>query len=505
MFDLLARIRCGLLMAMIDLPPEIDQSDRRPRQAIAYDNKSGSRSLPQNAKRLLIVGQMLAGGTGIAGQVYDLVNAGDAAVLFEDGSMLDEMARAAYKAYPQAAISAVGVVDPVGGTVATLANTFATAAAMDGAYVLVYAGKQIVTPITSGDTATEIGAAHVAAVNAVVGLPFVAANAAGVVTYTSKHKGAEQNQLKLRGFFSVAGIGTTATLAKTYTPFAGGTLAADLTTGYAAASAKRYHERAIGLSDSASGTDARDEAKLKGDAEHAKGEVVSQSVNGTLSACTTLATALNAARNQVHGIRGTGTPPWAIAAGVAAVKCSESRAAMPYNFLPVAGIEAPSDSDRWDEAELKALLNNGVSPLVVLPGDIVAMYRSISTYFTNDDGAPDDMYFDIMVIQCFDRVREAWTSMFQTLYGRKEWADDDSEGLLPDFVATPAKVKLDTISMMRLLQAEGTVQHVEELADQIEINRVDSDAQCSLPTDFVESLQRMFGVVVRVKTPLAAA
>jgi phage tail sheath gpL-like len=503
MLSLVTRAR-AFLAAPIDLPPEINVNDKRPRQAIGFDTTSGARSLVPNRKRAMIVGQMLAGGTGVANTVYPIVTEGDAAVLFKDGSMLDEMARAFFKANPQGTLFACGVLDNAGGTVATLVNTFAVNAAINGAYVLVYGGRQIVTAITKGDTPTVIAANHVLAVNAIAGLPFTAANAAGVVTYTSKHKGVEMNLLKLRGFFSLSGMGTTATLAATYTAFAGGTLTADLTTAYAAASAQRYHERAIGLSDSASGTAARDEINLKGDAEHGNGEVVVQSISTTLSASTTLALALNGVRNQVKAIRGSGTPPWAISAAVAAVKCSESRAAMPYNYLPIAGIEAPQVADRWIASELKTMLDNGVSPLIVLPGDIVGMYRSISTYFTNPQGAIDYSQLDIMVIQCFDRVREAWTSMFQTKYGRSEWADDDSDGLLPGFVATPDKVKRDTVDVMRDLEREGTVQQVEALAPQIEIDKVGTNCRASLPADFVDSLQEVFGKVVRVQTPLAA-
>lgn len=503
MLSLVNRSR-AFLCAPIDLPPEINVNDKRPRQAIGFDTTSGARSIVPNAKRAIIIGQMLAGGTGVVNTVYPLLTEGDAAVLFKDGSMLDEMARAFFKANPQGTLFACGVLDNAGGTVATLANTFAVNALISGAYVLVYGGKQIPTQITKNDTPTVIAANHVLAVNAIAGLPFTAAAVAGVVTYTSKHKGVEMNLLKLRGFFSLSGMGTTATLAATYTAFAGGTLVADLTTAYAAAAAKRYHERAIGLGDSASGTAARDDANLKGDAEHGKGEVVTQAITSTLSAATTLATALNGPRNQVKAIRGSGTPPWSIAAAVAGVKCSESRAAMPYNYLPIAGVEAPAIADRWIESELKSMLDNGVSPLIVLPGDVVAMYRSIATYFTNPQGAIDYSQLDIMVIQCFDRVREVVTSMYQTKYGRSEWADDDSDGLLPGFVATPKKVKRDVVDAMRQLEAEGTVQQVETFAPQIQIDKVGTNCRFSLPADFVDSLQEVYGKVVRVQTPLAS-
>jgi phage tail sheath gpL-like len=500
-FDFLARIRSGLMSA-IDLPPEINRADKRPRQAIGFDTKSGGRSLPVNAKQALIVGQMLAaGGTGVASVVYPIINEGDAALIWAPGSMMDMMARAFFKANPNGKLFGVGVVDPVGGTVATLANTFATNALQNGAYVLVFGGKLYVTPITKGDTPTVIATAHVAVVNAATELPFTAANAAGVVTYTSKAKGVEQNQLKLRGYFSLSGMGTTATLTTTYANFTGGTLTADLAPAYAAAAAVRYHERAIGLGDSVTGQAARDDVNTKGDAEHGKGEVAIQGIISTLSASTALALAINGVRNQVKAIRGTGTPPWSVAAAVAGVKCSESRAAMPYNYLPIAGIEAPAVADRWTEPELKTMLDNGVSPLVVVPGDIVCMYRSISTYFTNPQSAIDYTQLDIMVIQCFDRVREALTGMFQQKYSRNEWADDDSDGLLPDFVATPTKVKLDAIDVARDLEREGTVQHVEQHADEIEVNKVSTGCEFSFPSDFVDSLQTIFGKVTRVTSP----
>ena len=488
----------------IALPPEIVTSDKTPRTAMGFDTTSGVKQVSDTARRVLLIGQRAATGTQPVNTPVDIFRETGGEDLFVAGSALDVAIKAAFKAHPGVKLTAVAVDDAVGSVAASATLTLVGNAAVDGAYHLRIAGKEVIAAIVKGDTPTVQATAIAAAINADKSLPVTAANVAGVVTITAKSKGTLGNGIQLRGEFSRTDIVTTGTLSGT--ALSGGTGVASIANALAAVGGERYHIVVPLLDDSASGTDARDHVELQGDAEHGKGEIVVQAVTGTLSSATTLSAALNGMRSMIYALNGTESWFVQLAAAVAATMSSEEVATRPYNTMVVKGIKAPPVEKRWlYGTETRALIDNGVSPLVVQPGERVGILRAVSTHVRNAAGDPDFATLDITTILGFDDLRDNVTLMFNTNYGRSRWVEDgDDDGDMPADVATPSAVRMDLIGVARAAQSRGIVSHVENYLDEFVVQKVGTQCQFSIPADIVEGMHERLGKAVLMRAAFAA-
>jgi len=499
-------------MGKIVLPTEIVTSDKTPRVAIAFDRTSGVKQTVDTTREVLLVGMMATSGATVSASVPKaLLREDDAATYFGAGSMLDIAARAAFKAYPFVLLHAVGIADA--GTKATTSLTFATTATGNTNYRLRIAGREIVTEIASGDTATAIGDNFVAALNAAHALdplPVSATNASGTVTLTARNGGTIGNAIQLRhGDLSGLGTGfdaavaTTATLAGTVM---GATVAgvgsAATTAALAASTGKRYHIIADLLSDSTSGAAMETHTDTESDGEHGHGCIYVQALNGTQSAATSQATGLNSNRGVIGAINTSET--WSVntCAILAAVMSSNEIATRPYNNMKLTGVLAPPVEKRWTRTETRTMLNNGVTPLIVLPGEDVAIQRAVSIGVKNSGGSYDYTCLDINKYQAFDYFRDAITLMFETNYAQARWADSDPDGLLPPDVATPEKVKIDLIDVARDMEREGIVQNVSALEDQFVVEKVGTNCRFSVPAAIVDGMHEKLGKIVYVNRPI---
>jgi phage tail sheath gpL-like len=475
----------------------IDVSSRVPRHAMEFDTTSGVRALPVNAKKLLVCGQRLAAGTVAAAVPTPIFRATDSEGYFGAGSILDLMCKAAIKANPDVDLTAVAMDDAGGATAATETLTIATTATSTGSFAVDVCDQELLIAVASGDTPTVQASALAAAINANTTLPVTATPVAGVVTFTSKNKGTVCNGIQLATRI-VGPTGSTYTLSNAGSNgyLSGGTGAAVPTTALNAAASTRYHDISVGLNDTTGATAARDYALAQGAAEVGLGEVAIHGVDDTVANLTTMATTLNGERSLLAALRNS--PSWTVQTGAAmgAVMASETVPNRPYNYLVLNGIKPPPVQSRWIKSEQKALLANGITPLVVIPGEKVAILRAESTRTKNAQAVTDMSESDITVIQAFDYVRDAMQAMFSTKYGRSRWADDDSDGLLPADVATPDKVKQDLIGTLYQLEGAGIVENVGDLLDQVVVNKVGTNCQYSIPTDLIDGLQEIYGKAV---------
>jgi phage tail sheath gpL-like len=487
----------------ISLPPEIVTSDKTPRSAIAFDKTSGVKQVADTARAELLVGQRLVAGSQAVNTPVDIYRETAGEALFGQGSALDVAIKAAFKAHPYVKLTAVAVDDAIGSVAATATLTFAVNAAYDGYYALRVMGVTVLIPITKADTPTVIAASGAAAINAIKDLPVTAAAALGVITLTARNKGALGNGIQLRGDFSRSDIATTATLSGP--SLTGGAGVASLANALAACAGARYHVVVPLLDDSASGQAARDHVEMQSDGEHGLGEISIQAINGTLSTATTLSAALNGYRSQIYATNASESWFVQIAAAAGAVESSEEVATRPRNTLELKGIIAPPVASRWlYHTETRALLDNGVSPLVVRPGERVSILRAVSTYTRNASGDPDYSVLDITTALGFDYFRDNIALMFDTNYARSRWAEDQAEDDLPPDVATPSKVGLDLLNVARDMEALGIVSHVEQHAAEFVVNKVGTQCQFSVPAEIVEGLHEKLGKVVLIRRPFAA-
>jgi phage tail sheath gpL-like len=489
-------------MGKISLPTEIVSSDKTPRTAIALDRTSGAKQTSPTAQEVLLVGQMVAAATVAASTPTALLREDDGALYFGAGSMLDVACRAAFVANPFVKLNAVGVTDA--GVKATGTVTFVGNAGVSTVYRLRIAGVEYAIDVIAGDTPTIMAAATAAKINADKACPVTAVAAIGVVTLTADNGGTIGNGIRLFGAFDapVAQVVTTATVSGA--SLTGGTGTASLTNALASATGKRYHKIAILLDDTTAGGAAKLHTDTEGDAEHSHGEQYVQVMNGTLSAATTLAGTLNAYRGVLAAINGSETWSVAICAAFAAAWSREEVATRPLNGMVLNGVLPPPIATRWSRTETRGLLDNGVTPLYVVPGEQVTIMRAVVTGVKNAAGDFDYSMLDVTKIQGFDFFRDNIKLMFDTNYARSRWADSDPDGLLPTDVATPEKVTIDLIDVARDMEALGIVQNVEAVKDQFLVEKNGTHCEFSVPAIIVDGMHEKLGKIVNIlRVPLS--
>lgn len=163
---------------------------------VEFDSSRAQAGSGQMPVKLLVIGQMTSG-TGSAETLYLCTTAEEVAEKFGLGSQIHRMAIYVFKNNTTVPVYFIALADAAG-TPAEWEFTISGPAAADGEFIGYVAGNRYSVPVTSGDTATEIGDAWVAKVNLDTTLQATFANAIGVVTGTVKNDGVAAGDLDIR-------------------------------------------------------------------------------------------------------------------------------------------------------------------------------------------------------------------------------------------------------------------------------------------------------------------
>jgi phage tail sheath gpL-like len=150
------------------------------------------------ACRMLVIGQGFDGSVGsfIPNVIQQVNSERDLIEMFGEGSVLTEALRKVFCTCAQGIqLFGLGVADPAAGVAAEYETTITGPATADGRFTLFLgeADYNIDINVKSGQTATQIAAAVVAAVSD--NFPYAATAALGVITWTAKNKGVVGNVL----------------------------------------------------------------------------------------------------------------------------------------------------------------------------------------------------------------------------------------------------------------------------------------------------------------------
>jgi phage tail sheath gpL-like len=85
---------------------------------------------------------------------------------------------------------------------------------------------------------------------------------------------------------------------------------------------------------------------------------------------------------------------------------SNTNVNVPYDDLVLTSVVPPEINDRFFNNICQTLLQGGVTPLIVVPGEQVAICRAVSTYTVNAQDLPDPTLADINTIRTIDYVTE---------------------------------------------------------------------------------------------------
>lgn len=291
-----------------------------------------------------------------------------------------------------------------GGTAASTTQVIATTATSNG-NIRVWCGAEFVdTGVTTGDSATAIGANIATSVNAQTRWPVTANAVTGTVTYTARVAGPEGNWIRMQALVTpaTATIGTTSTMTANTFLTSGAT--ADVnTTALGTILGARYYYIVSGDSDATNV--GRLVTQVGSQAQPTTGirqRVIFGSMD-TLANTITVATGINNARAECVWGSATDLTPAELAAGAAGLYMTLEQgspvgvARKNFSLFPT----SPTDQSYWPfvagrggvggaptKANLISALNNGITPITALPNGSAQLVKRITTYSLN--GATND-------------------------------------------------------------------------------------------------------------------
>jgi phage tail sheath gpL-like len=481
----------------MSLTSVISNSNKVPGIYLQVSFGVGPRSAGDAPRKVILFGNKTSAGTLAAATPTQCLTKDDAATLTGIGSELYRMVVAALDVSSTVDLY-VCVVAESAGTNASATVTYTGTSTADGAQTVWVCGEPCVASVTSGDTVTTIAAAMKAAINAKTTLPVTADNSSGVLTVTAKHKGPRGNYISLRSLSEATGI--TATTSASY--LASGATTDDPQTAIDATDASHYTYLVSPYQDATQLAKFKTQVNAQAVPEVGLREQVIFGSIDTLANTTTVATGLNAARMQAVWVYNGDSMPCELAAAKAAFRADAEGADPSANMdnQIVVGMKVPVAEADWPtNAELVSALNNGITPLKPVNGEM-AIVRSITTRSQTSGGTADYAVLDVSKVTVPDYVADTLEANYSTWDGFK-LADDDADGAPPPTnVATPKLLKDWAFGLLKDIEADGHIVNVDDLAASLvfEVSATAGRVNAQVPVDVIEGLHQMAADVRQV-------
>lgn len=416
--------------------------------------------LGEDIPAVLLVGQKLAAGTAVAGEITRISSVYDAVQKAGAGSMLAQMA-ARYRAIDETLdLYMLPYADNGAGVAATGTITVTAAATADGTLSLYVAGKLVSVGITSTMTTAQIATA-IAAAFTDADIPVTAAAVASVVTLTARHKGTCGNNIDMRlnlyGEYKPLGLGLT------LVAMAGGSgdpAPGNLSTILGANRWYRYI--ALGINDAATLAAWHTESQRRYQPPVQAGFRCFTAHRGDFAAAAGFGETKNYEHICMLSLEINPTPVWEAAAIVTA-----SAAPKLYNS-PVESLEGRAMPGMigvtyHDWSNANSLLFKGMSVMQISADGSCYIKRLITLHQRRPDGSPDDAYLDVNTPEVLERIRYV-----QRINAIKQFvgtaAAKTNEGYKPGLrITTEDSVRAFLLSLYQnvLMREYGWVQHYD--------------------------------------------
>ncbi len=436
----------------------------------------------------VIVAAVLPNGTAVGGEIETVTSLGQAQLLGGRGSMYEKMADYYLSNNQTVQLKILAVDEPGAGSPAALPVTVVGPATADGVLELYIGDDLLRVPVTATDTPTIIGDAIVAllgvdeaaAVAANSSYQVIAANVAGVVTFTSRQIGEEYNDILITANSDdqiyPAGISLTGT-----GRLVGGAGNPDITAALASLEAEPFDFFASGFTDTNNINAVRDMfddttgrwsdgQQLYGHSWTAR----NQNLNDLI--------VFGETRNDQHqtnvGLYNSDTPSFRIAADfMAAAAASLSiNPAVPLQTSVLSKVRPPKKADRFSQPEREILLNSGIATTTVNGGNQVAIERSITSYRVDSFNNPDASYLDVQTLAINQFRMKDMKALIEGKYAKKILVDSGSLGASNTDTVTPAAIRGALIARYQTLEEETSmVENSAQYAKDIIVERDEND------------------------------
>lgn len=478
-----------------DIPLDL----RTPGTFVEFDNSNAVQGLALMPHKILIIGQKLAAGEGLANTPVLIFSEAQAAALAGRGSIGHLMVQALRRTNRTTETWAIFLDDAAAGAQATGSFVFTAVGVQAGTLVRYIGGQAVKVGITAGMTAAQIATAFAAAVNASGDLPVTAAvdgaNTAKV-NVTAKHKGVAGNYIDLRANY-YSDDANPAGLTDVITAMAGGTTNPDVTTAFAAIGGEWYTTIAMPYTDAANLTALETELKLRAGPMKMIDTLAYACSTGSQGTLAAFGDTRNSQFVSTIGVKAPLDTPWEWAAAYAgaAAFAAGIDPAQPVADIALTGLKAPAITDRFTREERDILLHNGIATWTVDPAGEVIIERAITMYRLDVHGLVDTSYLDSETLRTLSFLRYTMRARFSQRFKRKKLGQDGTPG--PN-VVTPKNIRGELIALFLDWQELGLVQDIDQFKRDliVEISATDPNrVNILIPAHVINQLRVIAGQI----------
>lgn len=430
----------------------------------------------------IIVASILASATALPGDLVSIIEPGQAALAFGSGSQAHKMAEVYLAGNQTIPLKVLAVAD--GTTPGALDLTITGPATAGGELAIYIAGEKLSISVSDTDTPTIIGDAieaalgvdEAGAVTAKSEFQVTAANAIGVVTFTSRQSGVEFNDIEIEinlldeilpAGVGVAGVGR-------LTSGAGNP---DITSAMATLLEEDFSYLASGFTDAANIIVLRDffddDTGRWSDGQQLYGHFFTAR-NEDFSTLIAFGESGNNQHETNVGIFDSSTPNYQIAAASAAAASGSLsiNPALPLQTLVLKGVFAPVKATRFIRQEREQLLSNGIATTTVNPAGQVAIERFVTGYRVNSFDSVDESYLDINTLAINEFRMRDMRSLIESKFARKILVDSGTLAANNENATTPEAIRSELIARYQELEVLAIVENTPQYAKDLIVERV---------------------------------
>ena len=469
---------------------------------VEFDTSRMLNGLPVPKTRTLITGQKLASGTMAANTLTRCVSANQGKQLAGQGSQLADMIDGYFKNDTTTDVFIVGLADNGAGVAQTYTITAAGTATAAGVLDLMIQDQRVQVAAPSGMTAAQAATALNAAIALYPDLCYTAGVSGAVVTLTCRHKGADTAITIIQNYHSedAAVPGLVLTIAAG----TAGTTNPDATAVFTAIGDAPFAAIVHPWTDATNLSAIETACKARADAmmmNYSEAYTFKADTYGNLI---TLASGRNSEFQPIAGMYGSPTPPWKLAAMVAArvVWWSRNNLGCPFTGQVLQGALPPRVADRFDRTERELLLEAGLSTLKLDATGAVVIERMVTTRKTNAQGFADAGLRSLNAILLLYYLSWSLQARITARFpAYKLGADGGNYG--PDArVVTPKQIKGEHIALATDWAQAGLIENLDDYIASIDVQRDRTNV------DRVNSIQRPdlineFNVLAALVQPIA--
>ncbi len=467
-----------------------------PRVPGVYVENDGSRASRGSAIQPhegLIIAQKLSTGSAVVGTIYPIDSAEIGLALGGQHSQFAQMC-AAWKAKDKLTpLYGVVPADDAGGGVNATGTITVAGTPTEARELAIYiAGRRLTIAVVTTDTATTIAAKIVTAVTNSTDMPVTAANVAGVVTLTARHKGTIGNSILIGRALRLGEL-VPAGITVVVVAMASGASDPDHAGAVTAMGDEQYHTLAIGIRTDTEIDKVVTELESRGDANRQIPGFAFVAVQDSRANLTTYGNGNNSKYLVNVGTEASAliASPWEIAAQAAAINARQCQIDPSINGVGTvfSNVYAAPRGSRFKNSDKEILLTDGISTTRATSDGLLAVEWLQTTYQTNSLGIADTAWRDLYKARTVEALRYSFIVWFSQ-FANFKLADDGNE-IPGQNIMTPRLGRAEAISWFLAQKGKGWVENLDQFSEELLVQRNQTDENRMdflLPPDVINNL-----------------